>query len=77
MAHRWFSRLMPGLAVLVLTGCVSYSGYGLKPGEATTTDVIASMGEPALRWQEPDGRQQLAGIRIIGWTEPDFWLELA
>lgn len=60
MERRWVIRFLPAIAALALTGCVSYSGYGLKPGEATTTDVIASMGEPALRWQEPDGRQQLA-----------------
>ena len=56
---RWAQRLVLAVA-LPLSGCVSYSGYGLKPGEATTADVVASMGEPALRWQEADGRQQFA-----------------
>ena len=60
MMRRLSARVVPCLIAVALSGCVSYSGYGLKPGEATTADVIASMGEPALRWQESDGRQQFA-----------------
>jgi len=38
----------------------SYSGRDLKPGESRTDDVVRSMGEPAMRWQNADGSQQLA-----------------
>lgn len=48
------------LVLSVLSGCASYSGYGLNPGESTEQQVIETMGEPAMRWQDPDGRQQLA-----------------
>lgn len=52
--------LMMMLAALLLAGCASYSGSGLKPGEASLEDVLRVMGQPAMRWQEPDGRLQLA-----------------
>lgn len=49
------------LAVTVLvSACASYSGSDLEPGVATLPEVIASMGEPAMFWNDPDGRQQLA-----------------
>ena len=52
------------VAVLVITvllsACASYSGSNLKPGVATLPEVTASMGEPAMRWKDPDGREQLA-----------------
>jgi hypothetical protein len=44
----------------MLYGCVSYSGSGLKPGQSTLQDVLATMGEPAERWQSPDGSIQLS-----------------
>ena len=46
--------------LITLSACASYSGSNLKPGVATLGDVIATMGEPAMRWQEADGREQLA-----------------
>lgn len=46
--------------LLLLTGCASYSGHGLRPGEATVAEVVAVMGEPALRWRDADGSEQLA-----------------
>lgn len=46
--------------VAVLSACASYSGRGLNPGEATLDDVLRVMGEPAMRWHDPDGREQLA-----------------
>ncbi|GAO35357.1 hypothetical protein SCT_0743 [Sulfuricella sp. T08] len=52
-------RLTMILAALLLTGCAAYSG-GLKPGEARLEDVLRVMGQPAMRWQEPDGALQLA-----------------
>ena len=45
---------------LVIAGCASYDGRGLKPGVSSREDVIQLMGEPAMRWQEPDGGQLLA-----------------
>jgi len=44
----------------MLSACASYSGWGLNPGEATLNDVQTVMGEPAMRWQDADGREQLA-----------------
>lgn len=45
---------------LFLSACAGYSGSNLKPGAATLPEVVASMGQPAMRWNEPDGRVQLA-----------------
>jgi hypothetical protein len=44
----------------MLSACASYSGRGLNPGEATLSDVLKTMGEPAMRWHDADGREQLA-----------------
>ena len=48
------------LVVLLLGACASYNGRGLKPGEAQLDDVVRVMGQPAMRWQNPDGSMQLA-----------------
>ncbi|EXI79514.1 MAG: hypothetical protein AW10_02368 [Candidatus Accumulibacter appositus] len=48
------------LAALLLTACAGYSGRGLQAGVATLPEVIATMGMPALSWQDPDGSEQLA-----------------
>jgi hypothetical protein len=53
-------RLTVVLASLVLVACASYSGADLRPGEARLEDVIRLMGQPAMRWQDPDGSIQLA-----------------
>jgi hypothetical protein len=58
-----FSALVRGLVVssaLLMAGCAGYSGSNLKPGVSTRPDVLASMGEPALVWKNPDGSEQLA-----------------
>lgn len=59
---RWFrpSFLAATAALLLASGCASYGGRGLVPGEARLPDVIRVMGEPAMRWSSPDGSQQLA-----------------
>ena len=44
----------------LLAACAGYDGRDLKPGVSTMEEVVASMGEPAMRWQEADGSQQLA-----------------
>jgi hypothetical protein len=38
-----------GVAMLLLTGCASYDGRGLVPGQSTAADVQALMGAPADR----------------------------
>jgi hypothetical protein len=45
---------------LTLGACAGYGGSNLRPGDSTLSDVIASMGVPAMRWKDPDGREQLA-----------------
>ncbi len=44
--------------LLLMAGCASYDGRGLRPGESRGEDVVALMGTPALRWQDADGAQQ-------------------
>jgi len=51
--------LLIGGAALV-SACAGYGGRGLQPGVSTFSDVVVSMGEPAMRWKDPDGREQLA-----------------
>jgi hypothetical protein len=48
------------LSSILLAACASYSGSGLRPGEARLDDVQALMGTPAMHWQDPDGSVQLA-----------------
>jgi outer membrane protein assembly factor BamE (lipoprotein component of BamABCDE complex) len=48
------------LLAAALSGCVSYSGSSLKPGQSTLQDVRATMGEPAMQWTEPDHSMQLS-----------------
>lgn len=48
------------LFCVLLSGCASYSGSGLKPGIASEADVLQTMGTPSLRWDLPDGGRQLA-----------------
>ncbi len=53
-------RLSVLLLTAALAACASYSGTGLRPGEARLDDVLRLMGQPALRWQDADGSMQLA-----------------
>jgi len=46
--------------LLLLTGCASYGGHGLRPGESTIAEVVGVMGEPVMRWRDADGSEQLA-----------------
>lgn len=48
------------LSVLLLSACAGSSGSNLKPGVSTLPEVMASMGEPAMVWKNPDGSEQLA-----------------
>ena len=45
---------------LIVAACAPYGGSGLRPGEARLEDVYLTMGQPAMRWQDPDGSLQLA-----------------
>ena len=53
----FFLALLP---LGLLSSCASYSGYGLKPGVSSLDDVERVMGQPAMRWQNPDSSSQLA-----------------
>ena len=57
---KFHGRLLAGLTVLGLSACASYSGSGLKPGVSSLAEVTATMGPPALVWNNPDGSKQLA-----------------
>jgi hypothetical protein len=45
---------------LFLSGCAGYAGSRLQPGVSGRAEVLAEMGEPAMRWQDGDGSEQLA-----------------
>jgi hypothetical protein len=47
------------LLLLLLAGCASYSGGGLKPGQSTEADVRKTMGQPAAVRTAADGGQVL------------------
>ena len=47
-------------STLLLGACAAYNGSGLKPGEDRLENVLQVMGQPAMRWQNPDGSAQLA-----------------
>lgn len=55
-----FRRMFLICVVLSLSACAGFGGSDLKPGVSVLSDVIASMGEPAMRWKDADGREQLA-----------------
>ena len=57
---RWPLSALLLAAALVFAGCASYGGRGLQPGVDGVAEVVAVMGEPALRWRDPDGSEQLA-----------------
>lgn len=53
-----FCVILP--CIMVMTGCASYSGRGLQPGVSELPEITATMGEPAMRWENKDGSKQLA-----------------
>lgn len=67
--HSFARRMLVVGLVFLLSACAGYSGSDLKPGTATLPEVIASMGEPAMRWKDADGREQLAYPRGPGGTQ--------
>jgi hypothetical protein len=48
-------HLVAASLVLLLSGCASFDGRGLAPGQSTAKDVEALMGVPAERVKMPDG----------------------
>lgn len=48
------------LISLLLTACAGYDGRGLRNGVDRSETVLATMGEPALRWRDADGLEQWA-----------------
>ncbi len=58
--HFLLRRLIAAGMLLLLAACAGYGGSNLRPGESTLSEIIASMGVPAMRWKDPDGREQLA-----------------
>ncbi len=60
-------------AALLIAACASYSGTGLKPGEARLEDVLSVMGNPEMRWKDSDGSQQLAypAVSTRSWCESE------
>ena len=58
-ARLLFFRLLV-CSLVFLSACASYKGSHLQPGVSTLAEVIATMGEPAMRWKEADGSEQLA-----------------
>lgn len=48
------------LFALTLTACASFDGRELQPGVAKIDDVVRVMGQPAMRWLDVDGNEQLA-----------------
>lgn len=47
------------LFALTLTACASFDGRALQPGVAKIDDVVSVMGQPAMRWLDADGGEQL------------------
>jgi len=46
-------------AALLAGGCASYSGMSLVPGQSSETEVRATMGTPALAFDEGGGARRL------------------
>ena len=82
MKRSFRGRLGLVASALVLAACAGYSGSNLKPGVSTRSEVVTSMGEPAMRWKDADGREQLAYPRgpegtqtFMAFIAPDGRLE--
>ena len=63
--------------LLIAAGCASFDGYGLKPGQATSTDVEHIMGTPA-ETRKVRGetllyypRQPFGGVTFVARIGPD------
>ena len=48
MKRSFRGRLGLVASALVLAACAGYSGSNLKPGVSTRSEVVTSMGEPAI-----------------------------
>ena len=59
MMSKTISSLAALGGLLLLSACAA-TGSHLEPGVATLPEIIADMGEPAMRWKDPGGQEQLA-----------------
>lgn len=57
---RFWREILSGSLALLLAGCAGYGGPPLTVGVAGEVEVVAALGQPALRWRDADGSQQLA-----------------
>jgi hypothetical protein len=67
MQRSYFGQFRVALlsVAMLVSACAGYSGSNLIPRVATLPEVIATMGEPAMRCKDADGSEQLA-YRNIG-----------
>lgn len=59
-SHFMLCSPMAMFCLALLAGCSGYAGRGLQPGISSRDDVLAVMGQPAMRWKDADGSEQLA-----------------
>lgn len=52
--------VLPVTLCLALSGCAGYAGSRLQAGASSLSAVVVEMGEPAMRWRDADGSEQLA-----------------
>jgi len=60
----------------LLTGCASYSGYGLTPGVSTAEEVVQVMGQPARRTAGP-GEETLLWYPRLPYGRQSFAARIA
>ena len=53
-------KLLLATLLLLLAGCASYDGRGLRPGQSGENEVLGLMGSPAWQWRNADGSRLLA-----------------
>jgi hypothetical protein len=53
-------RAAKWLLPVILFGCASYGGSGLRPGLSSLEEVLAVMGPPARQWTGADSSAQLS-----------------
>lgn len=60
MIERWLRLILLVIVAAGLCACANYAGRGLDAGVATMADVLGTMGEPKMQWQDADGSRQLS-----------------
>ena len=59
-APRFLACIALVCGALLLSSCAGYGGSKLLAGTSVSSEVAASMGVPAMRWKDADGREQWA-----------------